>query len=432
LTRGQRIAALVAWPYRYWIGLYAAMGLATLAKGPAGIVLPGGVMGLYLLVASADGRTDSDLTRKSTWVRRAGRLLSGTMEVLSPRAISAAVWQLRPFTAMAVVALIALPWYVTVGVQTSGDWLVGFFGHHNVARFAQPLEGHSGPFFYYVIAIMIGFFPWSIFLTLMILDAAKQLREDRNRMATLLVICWTVAYLGFFSVARTKLPNYVLPAYPALALMAAAFMHNWIRDPESASRRLVRWGLGSLPVVGLLLAVALPVVAHYLLPGEAALVLVGLVLLVGGGAAFWLAESQRTAGAARCLGLTAVAFIMMLFGFGADRVSQHMTSRPMAEKLASINGEVSQLATFGFFEPSLVFYHAAPVTRCQSSNEINAMLETPTSTFVVVTDDRVGEIDAVARGTLVEIHRQRRFLRPGELVLLGPPEAAAENALVTK
>jgi 4-amino-4-deoxy-L-arabinose transferase-like glycosyltransferase len=430
-TRRQRIAALVAWPYRYWLAFYAAMGMATLAKGPAGIVLPGGVVGLYLLVASCPQRPMVQTERDVTWIGRMRRAVSQTVELLSPRAILAAVWQMRPLTAVAVVAAIALPWYVAVGMRTSGDWLIGFFGHHNVGRFAQPLEGHSGPPFYYLIAIMIGFFPWSIFLSTMILDAAKRLRDDRYRQATLLVCCWVVGYVGFFTLAQTKLPNYVLPAYPALALLAAAFLHHWTCDPASTSRPLMRIVLGSLPVVGLGLAIAFPVVAYYLLPGEYVLAMIGLVLLVGGSGACWLAETDRTEVAVRCLAVTAVVFTVALFGFGSARVGRHMTSQPFAETVHSIGGDESLLATFGFLEPSLVFYHARPVIRCHTSRQIDALLADPTrafpQAFVVAPDDLLDEIAAVARGDLVEIRRQKRFLRRGELVLLGPAAVAGAN-----
>jgi 4-amino-4-deoxy-L-arabinose transferase-like glycosyltransferase len=425
-TRGDRIAALVGWPYRYWLAMYAAMGLATLAKGPAGIVLPGGVMGLYLILASAPQHQTS-VQQDKKWRQRLRAAAGRVLEVFSPQAILAGIWQMRPLTAIATVGAIALPWYIAVGVETSGEWLVGFLGQHNVNRFAQPLEGHSGPIFYYVIAIVIGFFPWSIFLTLMIVDAARRIREDENRLATLLVCCWAAGYIGFFSLARTKLPNYVLPAYPALALMAAAFIDNWIARPESMSRRLVRGALGSVPAVGLAMAVALPIVTHYLLPGEAVLAVVGVVLLVGGGVAVWLSESQRTTRAAHCLGATAVVFAVVVFGFGAERVSRHMTSSPFAETVAAMSDD-AQLTTFKFFEPSLVFYRAAQIERCGSSEEVDTLLNDPAPTFVITTDDRVDEIAAVASGRLVEVSRQRRFLRPGELVLLGPPAVVARAA----
>ncbi|MEZ6073857.1 MAG: hypothetical protein R3C10_27145 [Pirellulales bacterium] len=425
-TRGQRTAALVAWPFRYWVAIYAVMGLAVLAKGPAGIVLPGGVMALYLIVASAP-RTQQAPGSAATWSERVRVMLGRLLEVFSPQAVWAAFWQLRPFTAMAVVGAVALPWYTAVGVATSGEWLVGFFGHHNVNRFAQPLEGHSGPIFYYVIAIVIGFFPWSIFLTLMILDAVRSVRSDRDRLATLLVCCWAAGYIGFFSLARTKLPNYVLPAYPALALLAGALIHNWLAAPEALSRRLLRAALGSVPAVGLGMVVALPIVANLLLPGEAVLAVVGVVLIAGGATAVWLAETHRPLRAAQCLGATAVAFAIVLFGFAAERVSRHMTSQPFAAAATGLD-ERARLATYEFFEPSLVFYRADRIERCHSNEEVDAVLSSPHAAFVVTTDDRIGEIEAVADGRLVEVSRQRRFLRRGDVVLLGPPAIVARAA----
>src|SRR5205807_400640 len=98
-------------------------------------------------------------------------------QLLTPQNVWRVLRSMRPLTALIVVAAVALPWYVAVGVETDGEWLRGFLGKHNVNRFLQPMEGHKGPIFYYIPAIFIGFFPWSVFLPLSVMDLVKRLRE---------------------------------------------------------------------------------------------------------------------------------------------------------------------------------------------------------------------------------------------------------------
>jgi 4-amino-4-deoxy-L-arabinose transferase-like glycosyltransferase len=105
------------------LAIYSAMAFAVLAKGPVGVLLPSVVIGFFLYAFAVVHR---------------------------PRFV-------------VCVAVIALPWYVTVGLKTNGAWLEGFLGQHNLGRFLKPMEGHHGPVLYYPIAMLIGFFPWSVF-----------------------------------------------------------------------------------------------------------------------------------------------------------------------------------------------------------------------------------------------------------------------------
>src|SRR5262249_43995344 len=137
-------------------------------------------------------------------------------------------------TAILIVAIIAGPWFVCVGMRTHGQFLMEFFGIHNFGRFLHPMESHHGSILYYPIAILVGFFPWSIFAGPTILDVVRRIRSRAAWSdACVLLACWIIVIVGFFTLAGTKLPNYVLPAYPALALLTACVLHRWITIPQS-------------------------------------------------------------------------------------------------------------------------------------------------------------------------------------------------------
>src|SRR5207302_6149063 len=121
-----------------------------------------------------------------------------------------------------------------------------------VNRFLAPMERHAGPAWFYLPALVVGFTPWCVFLGPALWYAVKEWREGACRF----LLIWLAVWVGFFSLAQTKLPNYVLPAYPALALLTGRFLDRWRR--------------GDLPLPGWVMPLSL-----------AALVLVGAVTAAG-------------------------------------------------------------------------------------------------------------------------------------------------------
>jgi 4-amino-4-deoxy-L-arabinose transferase-like glycosyltransferase len=165
---------------RALLGAGALFGLATLAKGPLGIVLPALVGGAYL-VATRD--------------REAARRL------LSP-------------AAAAVFAAVAVPWYALILRAQGRAFVDVFLLDHNIARFTSEIHRHPGPPYYYVPVLLVGLFPWSGF----VLPAFGAVRPRLHR-ADLFVLLWLVVPFVFFSAAGAKLPGYVLPCFAPMALL---------------------------------------------------------------------------------------------------------------------------------------------------------------------------------------------------------------------
>jgi 4-amino-4-deoxy-L-arabinose transferase-like glycosyltransferase len=162
------------------VGASACMGLAVLAKGPLGLLLPGLVMAGYLAV-----------TREWKWLR----------ELASP-------------VAGLGFLLVAAPWYLLILHDQGRAFVDVFLLGHNVARFTSTVHNHPGPIFYYVPVILAGFFPWSGLLV----PALAGLRPKSSR-THLLLLLWLALPLAFFSLAGSKLPGYVLPVLPPLAIL---------------------------------------------------------------------------------------------------------------------------------------------------------------------------------------------------------------------
>ncbi|HEY8151518.1 MAG TPA: glycosyltransferase family 39 protein [Vicinamibacteria bacterium] len=161
----------------------ACAGLALLAKGPLGALLPT-LVALAYLAAARD--------RAEAWRRIANRL---------PLAIVALV-------------VVAGPWYAAILHAQGRAFVDTFLLNHNVARFTSTVHNHPGPILYYVPVLLAGLYMWSG----LTLPGLASLR--RRASADLFVLCWLGAPLLFFSAAASKLPGYILPCVPPLAIAA--------------------------------------------------------------------------------------------------------------------------------------------------------------------------------------------------------------------
>ncbi len=119
-----------------------------------------------------------------------------------------------------VFLAIGVPWFVAVGLATDGAWLEGFFIKHNMERFTSEMEGHGGFFLLIPLIMLVGMLPFSVFLPQAIAHAWK----NPQKRFLLLQLISAITIAVFFSLSRTKLPNYPLPAYPAIAILLGAYL----------------------------------------------------------------------------------------------------------------------------------------------------------------------------------------------------------------
>ncbi|HKD38108.1 MAG TPA: glycosyltransferase family 39 protein, partial [Pirellulales bacterium] len=222
---------------RSWKGaaaVYAPMSLALLAKGPVGIVLPCAGIGLFLLVSCVRPQAVTAMPERKTIftlsIYYARLAIAHTAEYAS--------WLLRAERAMwpnvlvATMAAIALPWYLWVTIKTGGDWTRSFLLTHNLDRYLHAMEGHHGSIFFHVVAIVVCFFPWSFILPAALAQLIRRVRTgDSAGAAGLLLMSWIAVWFVAFSLSGTKLPSYVLPAYPALAVACGSWIADWNAAP---------------------------------------------------------------------------------------------------------------------------------------------------------------------------------------------------------
>jgi len=396
-------------------GIGGACGLAMLTKGPVGLVPP--LVGLGLFAwwqAATDPGRDGPLPRR-----------------LAAAATDA--WRgLRPLVIVAVAVAVAAPWYVAVTLRTGGDWLREFILVHNVGRFAQPLEGHSGSsLFYYPLVILVGLFPWSVAAGLIgwrtFTGAA---RPSPAAPGMRLVVAWLAAWVVPFSLAGTKLPGYVWPAYPALALAAGGFLADWTSRPAAVTDRWMRLAWVSLGGCGAVLAVGLPFALNRLAPGTEWLGAIGLVPLVGAVLA-WAAQSLGSRrGAAGAWALTAAATVALIVGPGATVVANTGGLRRLVTRLPATEPVVS----YGTPPASLAFYAGrvapgATVTAIDDARALGEFLALHPRAHLLVEARYQHEIDAVLPPGHRVLHAATAVPSARPLLLIGPGAARAPAAL---
>ena len=403
-----------------WALAYGSMGIGALAKGPVAVVLPSAVIGLFLLMNHADSKTASISADESRW----RRIRQWGMKLVSPLTFLKTFWQMRPITLLAAVTLVALPWYAAVGMRTEGEWLRGFFLVHNVARFSKSFEGHAGGFIYYIVSISVGTFPWSIFT----IQAGQQMvsemkRGAKNRAAFQLLCAWVLVWVVAFTLASTKLPHYVFPAYPALAIFFAAFVTRWLEGRTVVSEKWMKLAFGNMIFIGVATTIALPIVAHYFIPGEEYLGVIGLIPLVGGVIAFRNQLPQRRPRAAASLVAVGATLSVAVLAWAAVQVDQRQSSPVVGEWLQELEDEPrsSNFVTFGYFQCSLVYYTDRRLVDYGDPKQVADLYADPAQpTYVLTTDERIGDLTPLLPEGVGVIRETPRFLKPGRLILVGP------------
>ena len=184
---------------RNWMwACWAFMALATLSKGIIGVAIPGMVFAVYSITA----------WNWKIWKRL--HIISGSILFLA----------------------ITAPWFVLIA-QRNPEFLEFFFIHEHLQRFTQTAHSRTGPIYFFLPLLLLGFLPWIA----QVPGAIAQTWRERNRefSSGWLLTCWFVVILGFFSISQSKLPGYIIPLFPALALIVGSQLDRNLGSGNSLS-----------------------------------------------------------------------------------------------------------------------------------------------------------------------------------------------------
>jgi 4-amino-4-deoxy-L-arabinose transferase-like glycosyltransferase len=198
-------------PRRYWLLLFGtSLAFATLAKGPAALVLAGGSVALWTLV-----------TRR--WKD---------------------AFRLTYPSAVITFLVVAVPWYVLCALRNP-EFVQTFLISHNIERYLTPVFQHEQPAWFYGPILLLGLVPWTPLLLGVAADGWRRWREGALPDSTGFFFgCWILFPLLFFAFSKSKLPGYILPVFPALVLLMARSVTRAIKEKRAAASWLVA-GVGA-------------------------------------------------------------------------------------------------------------------------------------------------------------------------------------------
>ncbi|QET06587.1 glycosyltransferase family 39 protein [Cupriavidus pauculus] len=324
---------------RRWMLLcWATMGVAVLTKGLVGIALPGLVLVCYSLVAR-----DGTLWRRMHWV-----------------------------AGLAILLAVTVPWFWLIA-RRNPEFLHFFFIHEHWERYTSNVHSRSGPLLYFVPLIVGGMLPWAgLFPSMWTAMRSKTVVAQRGTFRPLLLVgVWAIAIFVFFSLSRSKLPGYIVPVVPALAILAAVALDRL--DLRAWRRQLIGAGivaaicLMASPIVGSLNANNIPSLFYRTyaiwVAATFALMLAGVVL------AWWLAARGRLTGSMASYGVGMyVAFTVALLGY--DTVGRPLSGADIAPVVARHLTPGMPLYGVRMLDHTLPFYVRHPLTMVAEADEL--------------------------------------------------------------
>jgi len=351
---------------KFWLyDIYFFSGLATLAKGP---VAP--FLALLIIAAFAFLRREWDILRRSLW-----------------------------WPGIVLYFAMVLPWFIAVQHQNP-TFFREFFLEHNLERFATDRFQHRQPAWYYIVVVLLAMMPWTVVAVRAFIDGIQtSMAEWRLRHASEakpkpkvsrpgdafpeFLVLWALIPILFFSFSQSKLPGYILPSIPPIAILTGDYLfrrralglNRWLVAGHSALLGVMTMAILLLPwfvAHGAAMPPLHAAVAAFLAAVGAAL----LVLIVTNG--FGLARLR--------LATSCVLVVLMLFLYGvgpffgipavdASKRVIHLldrsySARPLAERLAEFTPPDGTIAVFRVrrdIEYGLSFYRNREVVNYEES-----------------------------------------------------------------
>lgn len=326
------------WMLIAWIG----MALAVMSKGLIGIVLPGAALVLYSIL-----NRDAKI-----WTR------------------------LHLGKGLLLFLLITAPWFIAVS-SANPEFAQFFFIHEHFDRFAKSDHDRAGPMYYFLPLLLAGILPWLLALIPALLRSWKiqrgfeQYRFHPNRF----LLIWCVFIFVFFSISKSKLPSYILPIFPALALLIAQYL-------EILTGKKIAWRLLPISVSAFALALALPFVLNYLPVDAGPLNIANMNLQF----AYWLLaafaimfigtmyglrlllQEAKIAGIAAVSIAALLAWQMILIGYESQSPLQ--SSYDIAQKIRPHLKPDTPIYNIGMYDQPLPFYLQRTVTLVKFQGEL--------------------------------------------------------------
>ncbi|WOO40916.1 phospholipid carrier-dependent glycosyltransferase [Rubellicoccus peritrichatus] len=314
---------------RRWLfwAFYVSVALAVLSKGLMGLLIPGAVIFLWFLIFNQ-------------WKKlRDLNLITGSLLFL----------------------IVALPWHILVGIRNP-EWFDFYIVQEHFLRYLTDVSERSKPFWFFLVIMPAGLFPWAFFLPQAIKQGfAGGWKARHQHLDMWFLAVWALFILFFFSISKSKLIPYILPTYPAMAVIVGYFLALAWKSPE---RFRIRWSFLAFAILSLLGAIALPVLAfaraHKVDPGVMTPVVAAMILLAALAVVFyWLFKRNKIREG--LIGIfIGVSLFLLVFNPLASKF-QRPSTKPLADFLKPHLLAEDEIYTFQDYYQDLPVYLERPI-----------------------------------------------------------------------
>ncbi len=324
---------------RNWMLLaWAAMALAVLSKGLMGLILPGAALFLYSVF-----NRDINVWKRMHW-------LGG----------------------IALFLLIAAPWFVLV-IKANPEFFDRFFIYEHYTRFTTKVHGRYQPWYYFVPVLLMGMLPWTVLMFDALLRTWRGgVQKAREFSPERFLLVWAVFIYVFFSVSGSKLPSYLLPMFPALALL----MGKQIAAMDA--RRLFWFIVPVLPLLLVMLGLApfadrladTPLQLQMYGEYSSWLVVAMVMWVLGVSVGLWLLWRASKSAAVVVLALSSLLSVQVGLS-GYNTIARERSSYLMAEAIAPKIKPDAPFYSVYCYEQTLPFYLKRTFTLVDFQDEMD-------------------------------------------------------------
>ncbi len=313
----------------FFLLAYLFCGLAALTKGLIGLAFPTMIIGAWILILNR-------------WN------ILGKMRLL---------------TGACIFIALTVPWYL-LAQQANPQFFHFFFVVQQFERFLTQADfNNPTPAWFYLPVVLAGFLPWSIFIFQALIQHIKNVWRERSKhQAELYLLLWFVIIFLFFSFPKSKTVGYILPIFPALALLTGSYLSQYWDKPKS---KAIFFATLSFIIVSFTIMVSCLLVPHIksieIAQGLAPyLTDTAILFFLSGLAGCYLLFKKNVAKLFSCLTIIAVSFLLILLS-SAPAMNQK-TIKPLAMQLKSVITAQDEVVTFYRYYQDLPLYLERRVT----------------------------------------------------------------------
>jgi len=256
------------------------------------------------------------------------------------------LWRLRPVWGLMWLLVLVLPWFVAIFWRAGDTFFADSIGGDMLAKFAAQ-ESHGAPPGFYLLLFWVTFWPGAALAGM----AAPAVWRARREPGAQYLLAWLMPSWIMFELVMTKLPHYVLPLYPAIAILTVGALERRVLSRSWLKRGAAWWfvipaGASVLAVVGAIALTRHPVFLAW--PFIAAALIFGLF-------AWWLYEDGRAERSLLNAVVSAMLLAIAVYGIVLPSLRPLFPSPEIARALRNVVCVGPNAAAAGFHEPSLVF-----------------------------------------------------------------------------